>query len=211
MKRLGIILMTALLTIPAMAGIGVAGPRQQRQLQRQEAKAQQLTPEQQQNRVQQLIADVYVNRFQNGVGLSDEQFLKVGTFIRQFIQMRFRIANQRNTLNQRRTQLLEQPDPSETEVRQLSDDTAQFERTVGNMESVFLSKIQAELTPRQILMVPTFNKRFFEEDLPKLIETARAEFAARGQAPPVRPNANAARNTKSNAQAPADAFRGGKK
>jgi hypothetical protein len=207
MKRFGTILMTGLLAILGTTGIAEAGPRQRQQ--ERLAQQQQNQPvnqqQQQQNQVQQLIADVYVNRFQSTVGLSEEQFLKVGGFIRQFIQMRFRVANQRNMLNQRRTQLLEQADPSEAEVRQLSDETAQLERTVGNMETTFIAKIQAELTNRQILLVRTFNMQFFEEDLPRLIERVRADVAERGRPP--RPNANGARNNR-NAPVPADTFRG---
>jgi hypothetical protein len=193
MKRFGTVLMMGFLAIPALTGIAEAGPRQQQQRLAQAQQNQGLNQQQQkQNQVQQLIADIYVNRFQNTLGLSDEQFLRVGTFIRQFIQQRFRAANQRNILNQRRTQLLEQTDPPEAEVRQLSQDTAQFERNVGNMESTFISKIQAELTPRQILLVRDFNSRFIEEELPKLIESVRAEVEARGQGP--RANTNRQQN-----------------
>jgi len=207
MRRLGTIVVMGFLALPVASVIAEAGPRQQR-LEQQQQKQAPNPQQQQQNQVQQLIADVYVNKFQSTVGLTDEQFLKVGTFIRNFIQMRFRVANQRNLLNQRRTQLLEQPDPPEAEVRQLGEDTAQLDRTVGNMETNFIAKIQAELTPRQRLLVPTFNARFFEEELPRLIETVRAEVGAR-QGQVVRPNANGAR--KNNAQAPVDSFRGGKR
>jgi len=201
MKRFGAMIVMGFLALSVASGIAEAGPRQQRN--------QAQTPQQQQNQVQQLIELVYVNRFQNTVGLSDEQFLKVGTFIRQFIQMRFRIANQRNALIQRRTQLLEQADPPEADVRQLGEDTAQLERTVGNMESNFIAKIQAELTPRQILLVRTFNARFIEEELPRLIETVRAEVGARGRGQAARPNANGAR--RNNALTPADSLPAGKK
>lgn len=194
MKRFGAMILLGFLAMPVASGIAEAGPRQQRN--------QAQTPQQQQNQLQQLITDVYVNRFQNTVGLSDEQFIKVGMFIRQFIQQRFRVANQRNVLNQRRAQLLEQADPPEEDVRQLGEDTAQLERQVGNMESNFIAKIQAELTPRQRLLVRTFNARFIEEELPRLIETVRAEIGARGQGQAVRPNANGAR--RNNALTPAD-------
>jgi hypothetical protein len=194
-KRFGILLITGLLAIPALTGIAKAGPRQQQQRPAQAQQNQVQNQQQQQNRVQQLIADVYVNKFQNTLGLSDEQFLRVGTSIRQFIQTQFRVANQRNILNQRRTQLLEQTDPPEAEVRQLSEDTAQLQRTVGNMETNFVARIQAELTNRQILLVRDFNSRFFEEELPKLIETVRAEVEARGRT--TRPNANRQQNNPS--------------
>jgi TolA-binding protein len=196
MKRFGTILMTGLLALLA-AGAETARAAQ--------SPAQ--TPQQQQNQVQQLIADVYVTRFNNSVGLNDEQFLKVASFVRQFIQMRFRVANQRSILSQRRSQLLEQPEPPEAEVRQLSDDTAQLERQAGNMESNFVAKVRAELTPRQVLLINEFNRRFFDEDLPKLIESVRAEVAASGR----RPAANGARNNRNAPLAPGDAFRGGQK
>ncbi len=189
---------------PALVLVGVlaiaVGVAEAKASQRADPPAQQ---NQQQNQIQQLIADVYVNQFQSTVGLSEDQFLKVGTYIRNFIFLRFRIANQRDALNQRRARLLEQTDPSEADVRQLSEEMAQFDRTVGNQENQFIAKIQAELTPRQLLLVRPFNATFFEERLPRLIERARAQAAARGKTPG-RPNGNPARRR--DAQTPADAF-----
>jgi hypothetical protein len=153
-----------------------------------------------QNQVQQLIMDLYVSQFQAEVQLSEDQFLRIGTFVRQFIQMRFRAANLKQNLDQRLNELLSQKDPSENEVQRLTEEKFQFERNVANSENNLLTRIRPELTARQVTLVFAFNKMFFEERLPQLLERARASVAPRGQPPAQRPNNR-------DAARPGDAFR----
>ena len=157
-------------------------------------------------RALQLISDVYVANFRSTIEMSDDQYLKIGNFLREFIRNRFRVANQRVLLNQRRTELLGQSDPSEAEVQRLGNDLAQLERNAANFENNFQTRIATELSPKQVLLVMQFNKTFFEQRLPQLLERARAEAQTRGQqAQPIRPNAN---KNKNKTTAPAgDTFR----
>jgi hypothetical protein len=137
----------------------------------------------QNNRAQQLIMDFYLSSFRSTVGLNEDQFLKVRPDVRQFIQNRFRVATQRSQLNQRLTELLSQANPSESEVQQLQEDLAQLELTAGRAQNNLINRVRPVLTARQVLMVLDYNKSFFEEQLPRLLERAREENAARGQAP----------------------------
>lgn len=157
--------------------------------------ARQGAQQNQNNRAQQLIIDVYLQNFRKEIDLSEDQWLKVGVPIRNFIQTRFRVANQRVQLHQRLADLLTQANPSETEVRQLKDDLAQLEQTASRAQNNLLNRLGADLSPKlsplQELKVMDFNKTFFEEQLPRLLERVREEAAARGQAPQqARPNAN---------------------
>jgi len=187
MKRAGLVL--ASLVLWGSAAIAQPATQQRRQA------AAQADPAVRQDRALQLIADVYVTQFQSTVGLNEEQYLRVGMPVRQFVLSRFRVANQRAALNQRRAELLALSDPSQAEVQKLSDDIAQFERRASNTENDFITRIRSELSPRQVLLVLEFNKSFFQEKLPQLLERARAEAASRGQtARPNRPNANRGKN-----------------
>jgi hypothetical protein len=157
--------------------------------------ARQGAQQNQNNRAQQLIIDVYLQNFRREIDLSEDQWLKVGQPIRNFIQTRFRVANQRAQLNQRLMELVSQANPSETEVRQLKEDLAQLELTASRAQNNLLNRLSADLSPKlsplQEVKVIAFNTTFFEEQLPRLLERVREEVAARGQAPQQqRPNAN---------------------
>jgi len=145
-----------------------------------------VSPEQKQaQQIQQRIAELYVSDFRNEVQLTDDQFLKLGPNIRQFIMNRFKNAERRRDLTQQREQLLGQPNPSDADVQKLNEDTAQFERQSAMAEANFLGRIRSELTPRQQLLIPQFNRKFFDERLPDLLRRAR-ELAGppRGQKDP---------------------------
>jgi hypothetical protein len=140
--------------------------------------------------LQQRITSLYLSDFRNSVELTEEQFIQLEPVIRQFIQMRFERANQRELLKQRQEFLLNQTEPSDGDVKQLAEDQANFERQTANQESRFIERLRsaAELSPRQALLVPRFNRAFFDERLPQIIERAREAAAApRGQ--PQRPAA----------------------
>src|SRR5262245_5751440 len=146
--------------------------------------------------LQQRITDLYLSDFRNEVQLSDEQFLKLNGGIRNFMQNQFQAARRRQALKQQLDQLMSQPNPSETDVQRLIEARNQFERESATMETRFLNRMGAELSPGQQLRVMEFNRRFMNEKLPDLVQRARerAINPARNrqqQAPPVvRPNAN---------------------
>jgi hypothetical protein len=161
------------------------------------------TPEPKQaQRLQQQITDLYISDFKNEVGLTDEQFLKLNNPLREFMRRRFMAPQQRRALNQRLQRLLSQPDPSDSDVQQLTNEIAEHDREIGTLEARFLARMGSELTPRQRLLFTQFNQKFFNEKLPGLISQARERIAgeqtqgqrqrpaARGQNPN-RPNAPA--------------------
>ena len=180
MKALGVLVLVFLMSLPLWAAPGLqekqAAPR----------------PAAQANRAQQIqnrIADLYLSDFRNALELTDEQFLKLGPIARRFIQMRFQAANQRERINQRLDQLLSQPDPSDEDVRQLSDEKERFERNAGNLEGRLVANVRADLTARQIARIYDLNRKFFEEKLPRLLEQARSQINPQARPSiPARPN-----------------------
>jgi len=193
MKRaIMIAAVVGLLTVSAFAQVNPpeAETTDQREVRTEPAQGQQ---------IQRQITELYIADFKNEVQLSDEQFMKLNPGIRNFMQRQFEAARQRQAFKQKLTQLMEQPNPSESEVTELINAKNQFERDAATMETRFLTRIGAELSPRQQVRVMEFNRRFMNEKLPGLIQQARdrtANPAARNrnaqQAPPavVRPNAN---------------------
>jgi hypothetical protein len=137
----------------------------------------------QMQQVRQGIVDLYLSDFRREVELTEEQFLKLNPLIREFIQERFRRANQRQQLKQRQDHLLSQRNPGEADVQRLSEDQERFESETATLENRFVAGMRSDLTARQALLVRRFNRTFFEEKLPGLIERARvaAAEATRGQ------------------------------
>ena len=185
------------------------------------------TPEQQQagpegaqaQQIQQRITELYIADFKSEVQLSDDQFLSLMPGIRNFMKMQFENARRRQAFNQQLSQLMEQPNPSESEVTQLIEARNQFERESATLETRFLTRIGAQLSPRQQVRVMEFNRRFMNQKLPGLIQQARDRSAnnpaARNrnpQQPPAavaRPNANRPNANRPNGQArPGTALRG---
>ena len=143
-------------------------------------------------RIQEQITDLYLSDFKNEVGLTDEQFLKLNLPLRNFMQMRFRAPARRQALNQRLTELLNQPNPPEPEVQKLTEEIAQFDRQVGTQEARFLERFGPELSVRQRGQLLQFNRKFFNEKLPGLINQARERNAAAARDQKQRPAAGAA-------------------
>ena len=193
MKRaIMIAVVVSLLAVSAFAQVNPpdAETTDQREVRPEAAQGQQ---------IQRQITDLYIADFKSEVQLSDEQFMKLNPGIRNFMQMQFQTARRRQAFNQQLTQLMEQPNPSENDVTELINARNQFEREAATMETRFLTRIGAELSPKQRVRVMEFNRRFMNEKLPGLVQQARdrtANPAARNRnvqkAPPavVRPNAN---------------------
>jgi hypothetical protein len=150
--------------------------------------------------IQEQIIDLYLSDFKNEVELTDEQFLKLNMPLRRFMRMRFQAPQRRQELNQRLDQLLSQPNPSEADVQNLTEEIAKHDREVGTMDARFLANFGSELLPRQRLLLQQFNRKFFNEKLPGLISQARERNAAAGQGQRQRPAAGAA--AKQNATRP---------
>jgi hypothetical protein len=110
--------------------------------------------------------------------------------------------------------LLSQPNPSDADVQKLIDDTGQFERDASTMETRFINRISSQLTATQILRVQQFNRKFFDERLPDLLQRAKtaAGVKAQRQGPAgerQRPAAAAKQNpNRPNAGKPGNALRG---
>jgi hypothetical protein len=187
MKRIMLITAVAsLLTVSAFAQVNpdeaeTAEPRQAQQIQNQ-------------------ITDLYIANFKSEVQLTDEQFIRLNPGIRNFMRMQFENARRRQAFKQQLSQLMDQPNPSESDVTKLIDAKNQFEREAVTKETRFLTRINSELSPRQQVRVMEFNRRFMDEKLPGLIQQARDRSAKnpaavrrnQQQAPAavVRPNAN---------------------
>ena len=147
------------------------------------------------------IANFYISEFRKEVQLTDDQFIRINSFIQQFINMRFRAAMARENLSQRIEQLRSQPSPSVDDIAALTIEKATVDGTYAKLEPDFLGKIRADIRGNQVLLVLAFNEKFFEKQLPNLLQQARAVAAQRGQNP-ARPNLNNPRN-----QIPTEAFR----
>jgi hypothetical protein len=176
MKRVGYVLaFVALFALPMLA-------EPQQQVQRPNAQRGNADAPQP-NGVQQRIAELYVSSFITEVELTDDQFLKIGNFVRQYIRRRFDMAQRREAINQQLDLLSSQASPSEEDVAALIDAKTRVDRNTGNAESVFLEEIRSTLTAKQIARFYSFNHAFFDERLPNLIERAREAAAQRGQGP----------------------------
>jgi hypothetical protein len=198
MSRLGVFVIVLFLTTSAFAQ--EAGPR--------DLEGQAGAIEQPQAQLQRSVIMLYLSDLRNEVGLTEDQFLKAEPVIREFIQRRFRNANQRNNLEKRQGQLLNQPDASPAELQKLNEDFIQLDRQAGNWDTQFVNRLQGELSNRelslrQIVLLRDFNKRFFNEKLPTLVERIRSENVVKGQQQQQRPAAaRADQNRKNPAQQP---------
>jgi hypothetical protein len=182
MKRLGGLAIILLLSAPAFARQG--GPR--------DLAGKGETLDQSQVQLQRSVTQLYIFRLQSEVGLSDEQFVRSRQIIQNFIGMRFRMANTKKTLEERQVQLLSQPNASDADIKKLNEDVSRLDAETGTWEGRLVQRLQTELggdyqlSDRQILALRTYNKRFFNERLPNLVEQMRAGAPPRGQQ---RPNA----------------------
>src|SRR5688572_3063447 len=169
MKRIVMIV----IAIGAMAGTTFAqGPR---------ALAGRQEPVQQkQGPLQQSIIALYLSDLKNEVGLTDEQFISVEPIVRRFIVQRFNNANQRQMLDARKDQLLNQPNPSPADLQQLNDELTKLDNNHGTWKSRFMQNLLPPLTEYQRIRARDFNDMFIDEKLPALVENFRAESAARG-------------------------------
>lgn len=196
MKRLGLLFgLVGFLALPAFAEEVAATP--QAPVVRPNAQAaqppqnQQPNPQQQlQNQIRVMISSVYAQRLREAAGLTDDQFLKMSFFIQSFIDGRFMAAMRRDNLNQRMEQFRSQPNRPPDVEEELILQQRQMDMNFGNMENQFLQKIRPDLKSGQALLIIAFNTKFFEEDLPDLIEQAREAAQRRQEQPAARPNLN---------------------
>jgi len=198
MKRIVMIVVA----IGAMAGIAFAqGPR---------ALAGRQEPVQQkQGPLQQSIIALYLSDLRGEVGLTDEQFISVEPIVRQFIRQRFSIANQRQMLDARKEQLLNQPNPSPADLQTLNDELAKLDNNHGTWKSRFMQMLRPQLTEYQRTRTRDFNDRFIDEKLPALVDNFRAQNPARGvQERPAAVRANQNRKGAAQPGSPVDTLRG---
>jgi len=201
MNRIGAILAMLLAASSAFAQQG--GPRSL-------AGQQSDTVEEPQAQLQRSVTQLYVFGLQNEVGLSDGQFLKARQTIQQFIGMRFRYANQRKTLDDRQNLLLSQPNASESDIQKLNEDVSKLDLETSNWEGRLVKRLQTDLgtdqqlSDRQIALLRTYNRRFFTERLPNVLEQMRA-----GNLPPKGQRARGNQNPNNQTtRAPANTLRG---
>jgi hypothetical protein len=178
MNRFGAILVMLLCSSSAFAQ---AGPR--------DLAGQNETLEQPQGQLRRSVTTLYIFSLKDEVGLTDEQFMKALPTIQNFIRMRFENANTKKTLDERQNQLLRQPDASEADIQKLNEEVTKLEGETGTWEGRMVRKLQAELgdrqlSDRQILALRSYNRKFFNERLPTLLEQMRAgNTPPRGQRP----------------------------
>lgn len=170
------------------------------------------TAEEPQAQLQRSVTQLYVFGLQNEVGLSDGQFLKARQTIQQFIGMRFRYANQKRTLDERENQLLSQPNASESDIQKLNEDANKLALETANWEGRLVKRLQTDLgtdqqlSDRQIALLRSYNRRFFTERLPSVVEQMRkGDLPLKGQRPA---NARGNQNQRGQAAAPANTLRG---
>jgi hypothetical protein len=206
MRRSGLVLF--FLSVAATASLQPV-VAQQRQLQ-QQGQPQQPPPPPALQQTQGVITDFYVSEFRNGFSLSDEQFIKLNPPLRRFMMQRFKLAIEKANVNQQIERLAATPNPPGDEVDMLLMEKSRIDRQMVNAEQALLEMIRVDLSPQQMLKVSQFNKRFFEDQLPKLIEQAKNN--PRPQPPPDRPNQAKQQNRGNQrpANGPIDAFQRGK-
>jgi len=202
MNRFGAILALLLLSLPAFAQEGprsLAGPTD--------------TVDDSQAQLQKSVTQLYFSGLQNKLGLTDGQFLRSRQAIQNFIGMRFRNANQRKNLDERQEQILKQLNASEADIQKLNEDESKLAGEIATWETRLIRKLQndlgadQQLSERQILALRTYNKEFFTERLPNLLEQVRAgNLPLKGQQRP--PVARGNQNQRGQAAAPANTLRG---
>ena len=203
MSRLGVITIIILLSVPAFAQ--QAGPR--------DLAGQETAPDQPQVQLQRSLVQLYLADLRNELGLSDEQFVKSGPVIQQFIQMRFRIANQRKVLGERQAQLLTEPNASQDDFEKLNAELTQLDNDTATWETRFARRLQGqlanqELSQRQLSQLREFNRRFLNEKLPTLVEQMRENQVKNQQQRPAGARANQNRKEQPQASRPANTLRG---
>ena len=201
MKRIGMIV----ILIAAMAGMAFAqaGPRDLTGPENVQQQKQAQAP------LQQSIIALYLSDFRREVELTEDQFINVVPIVRNFIQQRFRIANERQSLDDRKSKLLSQPNPSPTELQELNNLLTKQGSASGSWKTRFMLQLQPHLTDLQRVRAYDFDDRFMSEKLPALVEKFRADnAAARGaqSKPAMRANPNRGETLKPGS--PVDTLRG---
>lgn len=202
MKPVAVLAILLLLSAPAFARQGgprdLAGPSE--------------TLDQSQIQLQRSVTQLYIFRLQSEVGLTDEQFVKSRQIIHNFIGLRFRIANTRKNLDERQTQLLSRPNASDADIQRLNEDASRLDADTATWEGRLVQRLQAELgadyqlSERQILALRNYNRKFFNERLPSLVEQMRAGAPPKGQQRPA--NARGNQPSKNQSTLPANTLRG---
>jgi hypothetical protein len=170
MNRFGTILVILLLSSSAFAQ--QSGPRNL-------AGRTDATEQEPQTQLQSSVIQLYIFNLKNEVGLTEEQFIKARPVIQRFIRMRFQNATQRKTLDERQMALLGRPDASEADLQKLNAEVAKLDGQTGSWEGRMIQNLQAELadrllSERQIAALRTYNRKFFTERLPGVLEQMRA-------------------------------------
>jgi len=174
MNRFGAILVMLLFSYPAFARQG--GPRN---LAGQTDAVEQPQP-QAQAPLERSVAQLYLSLIRNDVELTDEQFLRAAPVIQQFIRQKFANASQKNALDERQKQLLSQPNASEADFQKLNEEATRLNGETSTWEGRMARRLQnamgnpqLQLSERQLAALSSFNKWFFTEKLPTVVEQAR--------------------------------------
>jgi hypothetical protein len=173
MNRIGAILVMLLFSCSAFAQ--QSGPRRL-------AGSNDATEQPQaQAQLERSVAQLYLSYLRNEVGLTDEQFLSAEPVVRQFIRMKFQNANQRKALDQRQKQLLSQPDASAADFQKLNEEATKLDGETSTWDNRMVKRLQAalanrqtQLSERQEVALRNFNREFFNEKLPTVLEQMRA-------------------------------------
>jgi hypothetical protein len=147
------------------------------------------TEQESQTQLQSSVIQLYVFNLKNEVGLTEEQFIKARPVFQRFIRMRFQNATQRKTLDERQMALLSRPDASEADLQKLNQEVTKLDGQTGTWEGRMIQGLQSELadrqlSERQIAALRTYNRRFFTERLPGVLEQMRANPPAKGRQRP---------------------------
>jgi hypothetical protein len=99
--------------------------------------------------MQDAVIVFYVNQFQKQTSVTDETFVKIIPFVRQFVQDRFDITNRKQrALNQLR-QTVQNVNASEDELRRAVHDYDAADHDFQANQEKFLANVDPLLTPRQ--------------------------------------------------------------
>jgi hypothetical protein len=99
--------------------------------------------------MQDSVITFYVNQFQKQTGVTDETFVKIIPYLRQFVQDRFDITNRKQrALNQLR-QTIQNSNASEDELRRAVHDYDAADHDFQANQEKFLANVDPLLNPRQ--------------------------------------------------------------
>ena len=95
------------------------------------------------------VISFYVTRFPKQVDVSDETFVKILPFLRQFVQDRFDITMRRDRALSQLRQTLQRSNATEDELKRVAHDFDAAEKDIQANQEKFLANVDSLLTPKQ--------------------------------------------------------------